>query len=274
MWFSKKIKFETRRCAPGFSLPEAVAAVTILALFCSGVFTVINRCVAAAADSTMRMQAFDVARDNMERLLSQSSVEVTVEYGESEINPGIQWQTTVETFIVPTTSKTWIRAVCFAEYTDTEGELQKVELTHWITELTEAQLLELMKSRQGDDFADQIIETIEEAAEYADVDVETIEQWIENGMMLTSDGQFIKSELELYENTGGNPTWEDRRIHEEEQNKIRQKKEEIEDLLDGSDQEGETGTPYDPDVWGDYTFEELSKMPFDELWKILNSKEE
>ena len=58
--------------------------------------------------------------------------------------------------------------------------------------------------------AEQIIETEEEAADYAGVDVQTIQQWVENSMPRTEDGYYIKSELDLYKQTDGSPTIEDR----------------------------------------------------------------
>ena len=87
--------------APAFSLVEAVTALIILALISSSVLVVINRCMASAADSALRMQAFEVARDNMETLLSKDSVNEMVEYGSSDKHPEIKWQTTVEMFYEP-----------------------------------------------------------------------------------------------------------------------------------------------------------------------------
>ena len=57
-----------------FSLVEAATAVIILGLICSGVLVVIDRCMTSAADSALRMQAFDVARENMEKLLATEPV--------------------------------------------------------------------------------------------------------------------------------------------------------------------------------------------------------
>src|SRR4030042_2169323 len=120
---------------PAFSLVEAVTALIILALISSSVLVVINRCMTSAADSALRMQAFEVARDNMETLLSKDSVNETVEYGSSVKHPEIQWKTTVEIFYEPVMEQTqiWVRGICSAEYTDTAGEAQKIELTHWLT---------------------------------------------------------------------------------------------------------------------------------------------
>ncbi|MFA5252310.1 MAG: type II secretion system protein, partial [Phycisphaerae bacterium] len=77
---------------PAFSLVEVMTALIILALISSSVLVVINRCMASAADSSLRMQAFEVARDNMETLLSRDEVEETVEYGSSDKYPEIKWQ--------------------------------------------------------------------------------------------------------------------------------------------------------------------------------------
>ena len=125
--FKKKTQSGTRRIR-GFSLVEIMGALTILAMTSSSVLVVIHRNAAAAADLTIRMRAFEIARENMEKLLATNSVSETTEYGVSEIYPDIQWQTTVEAFSETESAKTWIRAICSAEYTDVNGELQIVEL--------------------------------------------------------------------------------------------------------------------------------------------------
>ena len=132
----------------GFSLIEAMTALIILALVSSTVLVVINRCMASAANLAIRMQAFEVARENMEILLSKDSVEEAAEFGSSDKYPEIQWQNTVEMFYEPITARMWVRAICSAEYTDTEGEVQTVELTHWLTDLTKMQLIQMIKEKQ------------------------------------------------------------------------------------------------------------------------------
>jgi len=213
-YHSKKIAGNNRRlnavrctlyAKKAFTLTEVLAALIILAFISSSVVVVINRCTASAADSVLRLQAFEVARENMEELLALDSVTEMVEYGTSEKFPAIQWETKVEVFSEPLNSTMWARGICSADYTDTEGEEQTVELTHWLTDLTDEQTLKIDEDKE-----EQIIETIEEAAEYADVDEETIQQWVDNGMLLTKDGFYFKFQLDLYKTTNGNPTVEQR----------------------------------------------------------------
>jgi prepilin-type N-terminal cleavage/methylation domain-containing protein len=191
----------------GFSLPEVMAALVILAFVSSSVLVVLDRCMASAADLRVRMQAFEVARENMERLLASDSVEEMVEYGDSEMYPEIQWQTVVETFQGPDANLMWVRAVCSADYIDVAGETQKVELTHWLTYLTEEQMVKFLEAQAEDEKlleeAGQIIDSPQAAAEYAGVDAETVRQWVEKGMRTTKSGYYIKSELELFERTDG-----------------------------------------------------------------------
>ena len=196
-----------------FSLAETVVALMILAFISTSVLVVVNNYMASMADSVLRMQAFEVARKNMEFLLSSSSVEESVEYGTSELFPDIQWETVVETFYEPINSMMWIQAVCSAEYTDSEGEVQTVELTHWLTDVSKAQMLQILAQREREKelLAGEILETLEEAAEYAGVDEQTIRQWVKNGMNLTEEGYYIMSQLDLYKETGGKPTIEDKR---------------------------------------------------------------
>jgi len=196
-----------------FSLVEVLTALAILALISSSVLVVINRCVASAADSALRIQAFEVARENMEKLLASTLVQENVEYGESDKYPDITWQRVVETFYEPITARMWLRGVCSAQYIDMEGQEQTVELTHWLTDLTKEQLLDIMtREEEEGQLAAQLIGTLEEAAEYADVDVETIERWLENGLLTTGDGSFVRVNLDIYELSGGNPSPEDKKL--------------------------------------------------------------
>ena len=131
----------------GFSLIEAAAAVVILGIICTSVLVVINRAMASTVDSVLRMKAFEVARENMEQLLSSDSVSEMTEYGFSEKYPDITWQTTVETFYEPITNDMWLEATCLAEYTDTKGQAQTVELAHWLTKLSKQEIQQILAGR-------------------------------------------------------------------------------------------------------------------------------
>ncbi len=288
---SKKELFYNGGCLRGFSLVEAVTALIILALFSSSVLVVISRSMASAADSAQRMQAFEVARENMEALLAKNSVEETTEYGNSDRYPEIQWETTVTTFYEPATSRIWAQAVCNAEYIDSEGEKQKVELTHWLTDISKEQLLEMLKNKLEQFTEEQVIESIEEAAEYAGVDVETIEKWIANGMRLVKDGKFkdffIKSELDLYKRTGGNPSEEDRLAQamrqgegKDEEGPIEEEPEPhpIEEPSPDSEEKDPDNPPPDdePCVWvvtlcgmTDAEWRQLGEANIEEMWRLL-----
>jgi prepilin-type N-terminal cleavage/methylation domain-containing protein len=264
---SKNFDFKNK----AFSLAEVLAALAILAIISSSVLVVINRCVASAANSALRMQAFEVARENMEKLLASDSVKESVEYGNSEQFPEILWETIVETFYEPITARMWIRGVCSAQYIDTEGQEQTVELIHWLTDLTKEQLLQIMKQNEDEEgqLADKLIETMEEAAEYAGVDVETIEQWVENGMQTTEDGSFVKSNLDLYKLNNGNPSEEDKTLQVKSQA----------ELINKADRSTERNTPEklglqdDIDPKTGLTYEELNKMEFSEIWELLKSRQ-
>jgi type II secretory pathway pseudopilin PulG len=190
-----------------FSLVEAVTALVILAFVSSGVVVIIGRCIASAANSQLRMQAFEVARENMEKLLASDLVKETTEYGNNDKYPDIKWQTVVETFYEPITARMWVKGVCSAEYTDTEGQTQTVELTHWLTDVTKEQLLQILanKEKEQELLSDQVIETVEDAARYAGVDVQTIQQWVDKGMPVLPDGSFAKPYLDPFIEHKGNP---------------------------------------------------------------------
>ncbi|MGB7581956.1 MAG: hypothetical protein WBL85_05855 [Sedimentisphaerales bacterium] len=195
-----------------FTLVESMASITLLAFIGISVWVILGRCTASAANSVQRMRAFEIARENMEKLLGLDSVQETTEYGTSEKFPDIRWQTTVESFYEPATSQMWVRAVCSAEYTDTSGEPQNVELTNWLTKLSNTQMAQLTQKSelQKQQIAKHIIATEELAAEFAGVTVETIRQWVKNGMPMTEAGEYLKPWLDLYLQTDGNPTDEDK----------------------------------------------------------------
>ncbi len=190
-----------------FTLVESLAATAILAFIGVSVWIILERCMVSAADTIQRTRAFEIARENMEKLLGAASVEEMAEYGVSEQYPDIRWQTAVETFFEPLASRMWVKAVAIAEYTDAAGETKSIELTHWLTDLTEEQTKKLMESReqQGKQLAEHIIESEESAAIFAGVSVETIRLWARQGMPMF-DGSYLKPWLELYHSTGGNPT--------------------------------------------------------------------
>jgi len=97
-------------------------------------------------------------------------VEETVDFGSSDKYPEIQWETTVETFLEPLSTQMWVRAICSAEYTDSAGELQKIELTHWLTNLSKQQLLQILAERQREN----ILAELDGTAQKEGFDVEKI----------------------------------------------------------------------------------------------------
>ncbi len=139
-FFRKKTKGNYRLIATaGFSLIEVMTALIILAMVCSSVLVIINRCMASVVDSQMQIRAFEVARENMERILSSGSVTEMVDYGSNDKYPDIRWENTIEVFNEPQSGQSWVRAICSAEYTDNMGEPQKIELEHWLSQLTAKQ---------------------------------------------------------------------------------------------------------------------------------------
>ncbi len=245
----------------------------ILAFFSSGVLVVINRCMAWAADSAVRIQAFEVARENMEKLLSSDSLKEMSEYGDSEKYPGIKWQTDVETFYEPITSRMWVRGVCTAQYEDAAGEEQTIELTHWLTNVTKEQMLELTQrdEKEKTTLAGQVLETVEDAAAYAGVDVGTVEKWIDNGMLTLENGSFVKQNLDLYKSSGGSPT------AEQVQTQIQSEAELVQQGTgQGQDATGEQETGMTQAEWLDkidpttgLTNGELDQMSVQELFDLL-----
>jgi hypothetical protein len=213
------------------------------------------------------MQAFEVARENLETILAQESVTEIVENGNSKRYPEIEWETVVETFYEPINSQMWLRAVCTAFYYDTNGQQQSIQLEHWLTGLSKDQLLQILMD-QGDnmeDLSSLLIETIEDAAEYAGVDTETIEEWLKKGMKTTEDDFFVTTNLELFKRNNGSPSDEDienLQIASEDdlaRLKMQQTKQEMLNEIEPT-----TGM----------TFGEMEQMDIKEIWEVLKKSRE
>lgn len=254
-----------------FTLIEVVTALAILAFAASSVLVVINRCMITAANSNFQMEAFQIARENLETLLVSDTLEEQVEYGTSDRYPDMSWQTVVEAFSEPISGQMWLRAVCSADYTDPSGETQTVELVHWITTLTDQQADQLLDDVDLETLAaEQLLDTLEDAAAYAGVDAETIESWIENGLLTTDDGAFIKHNLDVYARSGGDPTEDEKDLQVDSiealaltlQEAQGQTGGEFDTLGGGSDVDPATGLPYD----------QLEKMEVGEVMELLRNQ--
>lgn len=140
--------FRTGSARRAFTLIEIATALVLLGMIIGSVMTLMNRYVEAVMDMQLREQAFEIARSNMETLLAESKLSDTSEYGTSETHPDIEWETVVEPFYEPVTNQMWIRAVCSAGFKDTKGEYQDIELEHWITNLTAAQIKQILAQQE------------------------------------------------------------------------------------------------------------------------------
>ncbi len=143
-----------KRQHSGFSLIEVSVAIILLGIICSSVFVVINRSLEASDDMRTKYRAFEIARENMEQLLSRPAVENMTEFGTSERYPQIEWETRVETFYEPITSNMWVRGICSAYYYDSLGEQQQVELTSWLTGVSKEQLTQVMAEKEKERLLD------------------------------------------------------------------------------------------------------------------------
>ena len=164
----KKQQFDAKRC--GFTFVEVVAAAALLTIMISSVLVMMNRFVGSVSDMRHRQEAFELARSNMETLLSESKLSDIHDSGESEINPDIQWETIVEPFNEPYKGRMWIRAVCSGSFINSKDEEEKVELEHWITNLTATQIKQILA--QQDTEAEYM--NLLEAGNYTDPQLATI----------------------------------------------------------------------------------------------------
>jgi prepilin-type N-terminal cleavage/methylation domain-containing protein len=255
----------------GFTLLEVLSALAILGLVSSSVLLVIDRCVGSAADSALRREAFELARENLEAVLVRDSVEETIEYGASEKYADVSWQTVIEAFPEPIGGQMWLRAVCSAEYTDSKGQSQKVELAHWIAKLTEQQAGQLIDAEELERLeVEQVLPSAKDAADYAGVDSDTIDQWVENGLVLTGDGRFIKYNLDVFVKGQGDPSNEEKAKQVLSIEELAMAMRTMQRGLDDADSESQ-GSGADP-LTG-LSYEELQKMDIGEVVELLRQRQ-
>ncbi len=132
----------------GFSLIEAMAALGVLAVITSSVLVIVDQCMNSVADMKLRRNAFEIARENMEILMTEKTVSEKSEFGISERYPEIEWQTTIEMFSPQGSNDKWIKAICSSQYYDSEDEIQTVEFTAWLTMLSKRDVLKIQKNRK------------------------------------------------------------------------------------------------------------------------------
>ena len=150
------MKYDFRQSVPapktrkGFTLLEMTGTIFIIALITTSVVMVMNNCIEATTNYKLKAIAYRVARDNMEKMLNTKKLAESAEFGICELNPDIQWETVVEVFNEPINSNMWLQAKSAASYTDTDGQIQTVEFTQWVTGLTGAQqkLIENQRKRE------------------------------------------------------------------------------------------------------------------------------
>ena len=161
-----------------FTIVEVATALVILSVILGSVVVLMNRYVEAVMDMELHWQAFEVARGNMETLLTESRLSETHEYGTSETHPDVEWQTVVEPFYEPVTNQMWIRALCSVEYPDSKGEYQEIELEHWITNLNATQVKQILGQQEAEEEYSKLLQ----AGEYTDMQLTTIAYLEEKGL--------------------------------------------------------------------------------------------
>lgn len=141
------------KISPAFTLIEIVTSLVVLALIVSGSLVVINNCLESSADMRLRMAAFSLARENMERLLAAGALPESIEYGDSNSVVGVTWETRVEPFYDPHTNRMWLRGVSSASWYDAAAQLKTIEFTHWLTDLSSEDTAKILRREQAQQMA-------------------------------------------------------------------------------------------------------------------------
>jgi len=160
MGFLKRHQGQSKK--PGFTLVEVAAALVILSMLISSALVVMSRITSGMIDLQSETQAFSIARQNLEKLLSATTVSDMTEYGVVETNPDMDWEIVVEPFYEPISNRMWIRGLSSASYTDSSGERKTIELTCWLTGLNAQQIRQILEQqKRQEEFMEQYSESEE-----------------------------------------------------------------------------------------------------------------
>ncbi len=132
----------------GFTLIEALTALVIVGFTCGTVLVVINDSVDSISDQSSRLEAIEVARENMESMTSQTVLKEFAETGLSELYPNIEWTKTVVVTPFPGASRLWLMATSTANFYNSENELEEVKFESWLAPLTPQQEKLVMQDKQ------------------------------------------------------------------------------------------------------------------------------
>jgi len=154
------IKAASRHSMRAFTLLEVAVALVLISAIITSVLVVMQQVQRTMIDMRLKTIAFEIARHNLETLLSQASVTDTADFGFSELYPDIDWQTVVEPFYEPISNRLWIRGVCTAGFTDSDGQRQDVELSAWLTGLSAQQARQVLdQQKRKEEYLSQFAET-------------------------------------------------------------------------------------------------------------------
>lgn len=127
---------------------EVAAALAILVGLLTSALVVMTQAVGASMEIIQRRKAFETARENLESLLTVSTVSDRMETGYSERYPEIRWEVRIEPFYEPISNRMWVRAVSTAFYRDRDDREQTVELEHWLTGLSAEQVKQILAQQE------------------------------------------------------------------------------------------------------------------------------
>lgn len=130
---------------------EALTALVIVGFTCGTVLIVINNSLDSMSDQESRLRAIDVARENIESLLAQTSLKEFSETGLSDLYPDIEWSRGIEVVEFQGTSDLWMKAFSTANFYNTDNELEEIEFINWLAPLTDQQQKQVLQDRQKED---------------------------------------------------------------------------------------------------------------------------
>ena len=144
----KQVQIYNQRIQKGFTVLEALMAVLVIGFVASSIMVVMDNSISSLTEIKLRTQAFELARENMEMMLTGDSVTEISDSGTSDINPEIAWEISIKAQQASSTDGViWVKAKSSASYRDSNDDLETIEFEQWITSLTKSQSKQIQKLR-------------------------------------------------------------------------------------------------------------------------------
>ncbi|MGE4285836.1 MAG: prepilin-type N-terminal cleavage/methylation domain-containing protein [Phycisphaerae bacterium] len=176
-----------------YTLVEAMAALLVMGIVVSGVVVTITNCLETMIDMRLENNAVDLARENMEYILSKNDAYEFYDSGVDEFNPDLNWEIGFEVATYPNTSDMWVRAFSTSGYYRTDGEYKTIEFESWIVRLSDEQQQQYKEQATAEQ---QMLDDVADAVSEAQAEKDTAEEETDTGSVEPADNSELQELLD------------------------------------------------------------------------------